>query len=853
MPEMEDTLSYTPMHRLSFHALQKLLQQTRDEKYEKEKEMQFMVGNRYHDLLESADSIVTMHSNSKALEKIIQDMPIQWNLLMNTFPTICHSKAEEEIVTTTIGEENDPTDVASDEDILVMQLIRANEEIWTRLDRGDPLGAFLISSEMKMVTKEDMLIQHYPFVEKECKMIQEFDQRIIQNAKMCLQLQVEDTKFYHDALIVLTVTKEIQPDEIIPTFLNSRSDWIQHQIKIFNDERREDSDSIESQFLILFRSILDTVVHLSELFLITLDEPTCSSSAVVIPLSKYLNQENHPQHDQSPFVEWMERIVDDCLCPFVSKKLQDIDAVSTLVSLEHLLSDFCNQHYPQVASSALLKHLQKEQPTTIWRYCFEGEFTERAQTLFLSSFQQIFHNFQHRMDGIMKNPALVSVKTTYSESDRSQNETNSESIAHKHFQQLLLLNDIAKDFNHELQDLVDTAWTLKSFLSEETIQIKLKMYTIVMMIYLIHDLDQRQIQATQLDLMLCVQSSVFLEQGVPLFQSLIQTLDRTSEASISVDHSTENIRNTFESLTTSATSTRKAVGQGLIHFDTLMQFFKSQSGSSNWMAIDDIVLCFESHVHEFNADQFYLIHELWTSYSAASITPSTVRRIFHHMSIKYGTTWSQVELENTEFQEQAWTSIWNELEEKVATLSRKGVTESLQPSCALGHVLFLCNAVVNEIQPAFYSSDVIQASIHKVSQELIFRTLVQVHSTTLCACFRDQVIQKLYQLYQKHVEENEDVVGQMKHYYLLDWTLIDLALSSSASKGTDEKKHPPDLIQSFITSMQSRSTDTSESSQDQLASSIASSNVYQSRLLYSTFMRHNLGTFRYSRLASPNV
>lgn len=161
--------------RLNFHDAYDLLKRTKTEYKEKEKEMEVMVGTRYHDLLESADHIVQMHHNVLKLSDLLHQMPIEWDSLNQSVPVISESVA---VPTPSIPK---PVETAAPETEFdqMARIVHGPEFMWNEMDNGHVLAAYKEYQYLKelMATESlQKLKQKHRFLQLEYQCIEPFQQ-----------------------------------------------------------------------------------------------------------------------------------------------------------------------------------------------------------------------------------------------------------------------------------------------------------------------------------------------------------------------------------------------------------------------------------------------------------------------------------------------------------------------------------------------------------------------------------------------------------------------------------------------------------------------------------------------------
>lgn len=154
----------------------------RKEKENKTMEMQKMIGVRYRDLIESADKIVNMHSAALRLEVSLKEMPDQWKRVE---AVVKGALAASSVVERTLDQaaEEAPSDkeeatLSETSDQAAALLVKAPEQIWELLDRGEVFQAFLFFQRAKAVFATmdmDAVERRFPFIRAQWSSIESFE------------------------------------------------------------------------------------------------------------------------------------------------------------------------------------------------------------------------------------------------------------------------------------------------------------------------------------------------------------------------------------------------------------------------------------------------------------------------------------------------------------------------------------------------------------------------------------------------------------------------------------------------------------------------------------------------------
>ncbi|EXC25313.1 hypothetical protein L484_003747 [Morus notabilis] len=238
---------------------------------QKQDDLRRLVGTRYRDLIDSADSILLMKQSSLSISSNLSS--IQLSLSSLTPHTHNHIP-------------NDRNDSSSNEEsqrsriyamaCRVKYLVDAPEHIWGCLDESMFLEAasrFVRSKHVHLRLNADLndsdrrrfgvLLQH------QWQIVDGFKAQISQRARDRLSDRDLPIGSYADAMASVSVIDDLSPERNLSLFLESRKTWISQTL--LNRDSDEDDDVVRV-FLEVLRTIQVTVGQVGELFLRVLNE-----------------------------------------------------------------------------------------------------------------------------------------------------------------------------------------------------------------------------------------------------------------------------------------------------------------------------------------------------------------------------------------------------------------------------------------------------------------------------------------------------------------------------------------------------------------------------------------------------
>ncbi|KAH9257799.1 hypothetical protein BASA81_003817 [Batrachochytrium salamandrivorans] len=123
----------------------RVLAKTKQDAEKKREELRDLVGQRYHDLIDSADGIISMNSTVTEFEKTLLTIDHSATLLLQQDLTKHHHQTETTVVVVGGGEEQEAAARVKggdgEQEELINLLLRAPSEIWAALDSANELRA----------------------------------------------------------------------------------------------------------------------------------------------------------------------------------------------------------------------------------------------------------------------------------------------------------------------------------------------------------------------------------------------------------------------------------------------------------------------------------------------------------------------------------------------------------------------------------------------------------------------------------------------------------------------------------------------------------------------------------------
>ncbi|KAH6806146.1 Vps51/Vps67 family of vesicular protein [Perilla frutescens var. frutescens] len=244
---------------------------TRKQIQEKSEELRQLVGNRYRDLIDSADSIVAMKSTGESIAANISAIhdSILYSLSSSDVPRSPHASFKP-VGTHDYG-------IAC----RVKYLVDTPENIWGCLDES----MFLESSARYIRAKhvhfnllnskeKKNVLSNFPLLQHQWQIVEGFKVQISQRSRERLLDQTADLgiRAYADALAAIAIIDELEPKQVVTLFIDSRKSIMSQKLSACCRDANADSSEVISVFCYILRIIQITISQVGELFLQVLND-----------------------------------------------------------------------------------------------------------------------------------------------------------------------------------------------------------------------------------------------------------------------------------------------------------------------------------------------------------------------------------------------------------------------------------------------------------------------------------------------------------------------------------------------------------------------------------------------------
>lgn len=250
---------------------------TRDQIHQKQEELRLLVGNRYRDLIDSADSIVLMKRSCCSIS----------SNLSSIHQAICSLSDESVSVSSKPTPANPSRSRIYGIACRVKYLVDTPENIWGCLDESMFFEAasryirahhvhlclsHVSDSDEDGVSDNRQLLSNFPLLQHQWQIVESFKSQISQRARDRLFDRREDLEVgsYADALAAITVVDELMPDHVLGLFLDARKSWVSQRLDACPSDAS--STTVVSVFCETLKIIQVTIGQVGELFLRVLND-----------------------------------------------------------------------------------------------------------------------------------------------------------------------------------------------------------------------------------------------------------------------------------------------------------------------------------------------------------------------------------------------------------------------------------------------------------------------------------------------------------------------------------------------------------------------------------------------------
>ncbi|KAG6718962.1 hypothetical protein I3842_04G179300 [Carya illinoinensis] len=235
----------------------------------KQEELRQLVGTRYRDLIDSADSIVLMKNYSQSIASNLSSINNAIRSLSSETPKFNSNPNLTRTRTYGIA-------------CRVKYLVDTPENIWGCLDESMFLEAAARYSRAKhvhdrLMNNEDRgelsILSSFPLLQHQWQIVESFKAQISQRGReRLLEQRGLPISAYADALAGVAVIDELDPKQVLSLFLDTRKSWISQTLGTCAHNHNATCDVVVSVFCEVLSIIQITVGQVGELFLRVLND-----------------------------------------------------------------------------------------------------------------------------------------------------------------------------------------------------------------------------------------------------------------------------------------------------------------------------------------------------------------------------------------------------------------------------------------------------------------------------------------------------------------------------------------------------------------------------------------------------
>ncbi|KAJ4908302.1 Vps51/Vps67 family (components of vesicular transport) protein [Raphanus sativus] len=235
---------------------------TRKNIEDKKEELRQLVGTRYRDLIDSADSIVHMKSLCESISANISS-------IHGNIRSLSSSSSQSKTPAAALASPNPVRVNVYGIACRVKYLVDTPENIWGCLDESmflEAAGRYMRAQhvQQRLVKLEHELLANFPLLEHQWQIVEGFKAQISQRSRERLLDHGLGLGAYVDALTAVAVVDELDPKGVLELFLDSRKAWVLQKLNACSGGGGGD---VVSVFCDVLSVVQVTVGEVGEMFL----------------------------------------------------------------------------------------------------------------------------------------------------------------------------------------------------------------------------------------------------------------------------------------------------------------------------------------------------------------------------------------------------------------------------------------------------------------------------------------------------------------------------------------------------------------------------------------------------------
>ncbi|CAB4377678.1 unnamed protein product [Rhizophagus irregularis] len=255
----------------SIPELRSLEKRTRSDIEEKKQELRLMVGERYRDLIDAADSIVNMRKCALSIQEELHHMQDS-----------CDVHALKRSVRTQVNEDNKGTKDEKKHHLYssaaqIKLLVDVPEQIWRSLESHKYLNASRLYLIAKLVYKNLQAHDDTPFnvsvtfpvVQRQWDAVSHFKSQILQKARHYLKTTEQSEQSLAETLCAIMLLDDVTKKDVFQLCLDGRTSVLS---QLLEKSITKDVKSLTEQFKEMIHIIRSSVFHIGLVFIRTGDD-----------------------------------------------------------------------------------------------------------------------------------------------------------------------------------------------------------------------------------------------------------------------------------------------------------------------------------------------------------------------------------------------------------------------------------------------------------------------------------------------------------------------------------------------------------------------------------------------------